>query len=149
MRRRYHTMKKYVFFLLSIIWVVGLAGCGKQAMPKVDIDYGSSSIYTKEDMDSAIKLIQDEFSTWKGCELHSISYAGDDECNESNIAWMNELEKANDAKETFTQCIAFKSSFHSPINGGDAWNADEEYTNWGWFLARTDNGKWKLMTWGY
>ena len=114
-----------------------------------DIDYGSSSIYTKEDMDSAIKLIQDEFSTWKGCELHSISYAGDDECNESNIAWMNELEKANDAKETFTQCIVFKSSFHSPINGGDAWNADEEYTNWGWFLARTDNGKWKLMTWGY
>ena len=48
-----------------------------------------------------------------------------------------------------TQCIAFKSSFHSPINGGDAWNADEKYTNWGWFLARTDNGKWKLMTWGY
>ena len=54
-------MKKYVFFLLSIIWVVGLAGCGKQATPKVDIDYGSSSIYTKEDMDSAIKLIQPTF----------------------------------------------------------------------------------------
>ena len=36
-------------------------GCGKQATPKVDIDYGSSSIYTKEDMDSAIKLIQPTF----------------------------------------------------------------------------------------
>ena len=51
-------------------------------------------------------------------------------------------------KEPFTQCIAFDSSFHSPENGGGAWEANEEYT-WSWWLARSEGGKWKLMTWGY
>ena len=63
--------------------------------------------------------------------------------------WMNELEEANDAKETFTQCIMFTSSFHSPVKGGGAWEADEEYTDWQWWLGRADGGEWKLMTWGY
>ena len=59
------------------------------------------------------------------------------------------LEEANDAKETFTQCIMFTSSFHSPKEGGGAWMPDEEYTDWHWWLGRSDGGQWKLMTWGY
>ena len=70
-------------------------------------------------MNAAIELIKKEFNTWDGCELHSISYSSDDECSESNIAWMNELEEANDAKATFTQCIMFKIDFHSPKKGGE------------------------------
>ena len=62
---------------------------------------------------------------------------------------MNELEAANDAQETFSQCILFKSDFHSPKKGGGAWNADQVYTDWQWWLARADGGTWKLMTWGY
>ena len=62
---------------------------------------------------------------------------------------MNELEEANDASETFTQCIMFTSDFHSPKDGGGAWNSDYEYIGWQWWLARTDSGEWKLMTWGY
>ncbi len=33
--------------------------------------------------------------------------------------------------------------------GGGAWTADEEYTDWQWWLARSDGGQWKLMSWGY
>ena len=62
---------------------------------------------------------------------------------------MNELEEANDAVEHFTQCIMFRSDFHSPKHGGGAWNEDTEYTDWQWWLARSENGEWKLMTWGY
>lgn len=141
-------MKRVLVFLLSIISILGLIGCGKKA-PEVRIDYGTSSIYTQKDMNAAIELIKKEFDTWNGCELHSISYSSDDECSESNIAWMNELEAANDEKKIFTQCIMFKSDFHSPKKGGGAWNADDEYTDWQWWLARTDGGQWKLMTWGY
>lgn len=115
----------------------------------IKIDYGTSSIYTKAEMDAAIELIKKEFSTWDGCELHSISYSTDDECSESNIAWMNKMEKATDAEETFTQCIMFKSNFHSPLNGGSGFNPDEEYTDWQWWLARSEGGQWKLMTYGY
>lgn len=141
-------MKRVLVFLLSIISILGLIGCRKKA-PEVRIDYGTSSIYTQKDMNAAIELIKKEFDTWNGYELHSISYSSDDECSESNIAWMNELEAANDEKKIFTQCIMFKSDFHSPKKGGGAWNADDEYTDWQWWLARTDGGQWKLMTWGY
>ena len=130
-------MKKYLLFL-CIIGVFALTACGKQAkMSDVTIDYGSSSIYSKEDMDAAIKAIKSTFKDFEGCELHSISYSSDDKCNTSdNIAWMN-------------QCIMFTSDFHSPKNGGGAWNPDEEYTGWQWWMARSNGGKWKLMTWGY
>ena len=93
--------------------------------------------------------IKAEFSKWDGCELHKIAYSSDEECNADNISWMNQLEEGNDAKETFTQCIMFTSEFHSPKKGGGAWNPDQEYTGWQWWLARADGGQWKLMTWGY
>ncbi len=142
-------MKRALIVLLSMVCAIVLVSCKSKTATEVEIDYGTSSIYTQDDMDAAIELIQEVFHTWDGCELHSISYAGDDKCSKSNIAWMNALEEANDAKETFTQCMMFKSNFHSPKNGGGAWNADEEYTDWQWWLARSDSGQWKLMTWGY
>lgn len=142
-------MKKNVAVVLCLVLVTVLAGCGKADMSKVKIDYGTSSIYTEDDMNAAIEEIKREFSTFKGCELHSLSYTSDEECNNvENISWMNDLESANDNKEAFTQCIAFDSSFRSPKKGGSAWAADEEYT-WSWWLARSEGGDWKLMTWGY
>ena len=142
-------MKKMITLLLFVICFCTLSGCQKSTATEVKIDYGTSEIYTNEDMDAAIKLITDEFNTWEGCELHSITYSSDDECNSDNIAWLNELAKANDISDTFTQCIMFKSDFHSPKDGGGAWNADTEYTDWQWWLARTENGDWNLITWGY
>lgn len=142
-------MKRGLILLLTVIFVLSLAACANNTIPEVKIDYGKSSIYTEKDMNEAIDLIKKQFSTWKGCELHSISYSSDDENNNENVAWMNELEAANDAKETFTQCIMFKSDFHSPKKSEGAWNEDQEYTDWQWWLARSESGKWKLMTWGY
>ena len=142
-------MKKILLVLAAVISIFSLTGCGSAKAPEVIIDYGQSAIYSQEEMDAAIRLIQEEFSTWEGCELHSIAYSSDDECSAENLSWMNDLEEANDAKETFTQCIMFTSEFHSPKNGGGAWNPDQEYTGWQWWLARTDGGQWKLMTWGY
>ena len=110
-----------------------------------EIDYGTSSIYKEEDMDAAIKLIREEFDTWEECELHSIRYAGD-ECNsKENLEWLNSMD---DGQE-FTECIEFLSDFHTSKEATGAWEADSEYTDWNWWLARTDGGDWKLMTWGY
>ena len=149
-------MKK--FAIISVVSVLALAlalaGCGKDngaaggdasGAADVAIDYGSSELYTQADMDAAIALIEDEFSGWEGCELHRISYAGD-ECNsEENISWMNDLADGQD----FTQCIEFVSDFHSPVEGGGAWEADAEYTDWQWWLARAEGGDWQLLSWGY
>ncbi|MCI2055584.1 MAG: hypothetical protein LKJ86_00400 [Oscillibacter sp.] len=141
-------MKKIITTLLLVIAVCGLVGCGEKTASEVKIDYGNSTLYSEEDMDEAIDQIKAEFNTWDGCELHSISYGSDDDSNSENIAWMNDL-KDGESSEPFTQCILFKSDFHSPKKGGGAWEADEEYTDWQWWLARCDGGTWELMTWGY
>lgn len=142
-------MKRMVAMVLLITALFVSVGCAEKPKAEIRIDYGNSTLYSKEDMDAAIAEIKKEFDMWEGCELHSIVYGSDDECSAENIAWMNELEAANDAQETFTRCIMFKSDFHSPKNGGGAWNADQEYTDWQWWLARSEGGEWKLMTWGY
>ncbi len=109
------------------------------------VDYGTSELYSEEEMDDAIALILDEFNAWEGCEMHAISYAGD-ECNSGeNVSWMNSLGDG----QTFTHCIEFVSEFHSPVEGGGAWEPDTEYTGWQWWLARPEGGSWELMTWGY
>ena len=122
-----------------------LTACGQKNNDDVVIDYGSSEIYTKEDMDEAIELIREQFKSFEGCELHSIRYGSDDCNSEENIKWMNEHEEG----QNFTQCIMFYSDFHSPVEGGDGWEPDYEYKDWNWYLARTDGGEWHLLDWGY
>ena len=142
-------MKKMITILLIAIIVCGFVGCKEKAVSEITIDYGNSALYSKEEMNAAIMLIKAEFNTWDGCELHSIAYTSDDASNPENIAWMNDLKDENESNEPFAQCIMFKSTFHSPTNGGGAWEADMEYTDWQWWLARSDGGAWELMTWGY
>ena len=95
--------------------------------------------------DAAAALIRAEFDRWEGCEMHSLRYAGDEACTEENLAWMNSLKE----ESRFTRCIEFVSDFHSPAEGGGAWAPDEEYTDWQWWLAGTEDGDWVLVTWGY
>lgn len=145
-------MKKKLLIIgviICIIFILFLVGYENVNRNSVKIDYGTSTTYTEDDMNQAIAKIIEEFNKFEGCELHSLSYISDDKCNtEDNIKWMNDLETANDNKEVFTQCIAFKSSFRSPKNDDGVWNANSEY-DWSWWLARSENSEWKLMTWGY
>ncbi len=127
--------------------IAALAFC----MAAVQIDYSASEIYTRADMDSAIEIVQEEFSKWRGCELHNIRYAGDDANNAENLRWMNNLAPAHGCESNFTQCIEFLSDFYVSSEAGKdtAFSLDSEYKNWQWWLARTSGGDWKLLTFGY
>jgi hypothetical protein len=107
------------------------------------IDYGTSDIYSKEDMEAAIALIKDEFYSWEGCKLYSIYYTDDSFC-QKELDYVNTLA---DDGVIYTECIVFRTHFRSPIFGGGAWNANSDY-DWSWYLARTDSGDWDLLTWG-
>lgn len=109
----------------------------------VSVDYGDSNVYTNEDMDAAIQIITDEVGSWDGCKLYTIRYAGDELCEEE-LDYCNSLA---DDGEQYTQCIAFRTDFRSPLRGGGAWSANRLY-QWTWYLARTDQGPWQLLTWG-
>ena len=71
--------------------------------------------------------------------MYSISFAGDAFCE-------RELDYA-DKGTLHTECIAFRMRFRSPVFGGDVWNQKFEY-NWTWYLARTQNGDWNILTGG-
>ena len=52
-------MKKIITVMLCIVLVLLFAGCGKNGdTSKVEIDYGASSVYSKEEIDSAIEIIK-------------------------------------------------------------------------------------------
>ena len=141
-------MRKVLLFLISILFVCQLTGCSLFINPK--IDYGNSNVYSKEDMDYSIKLIKKEFnSSFRGSKLNSITYVSDSACGEDELKWLNGLAEDNGSREHFTECMLFLSDFHSPKNGRGDLEADYEYTDWQWWLARSENGKWKLVTNGW
>ncbi|SEO64810.1 M15 family metallopeptidase [Denitrobacterium detoxificans] len=119
---------------------------GKVA-PEVSYDFGNSSLYTREELEEAAVQAKCEFATFAGCELHSLRYAGD-ACNTpENLAWLNSLDEG----KNYTQVCELVSDFHSPTSSTEptAWNLDTEYTDYQWWLARTSDGGWQLLSYGY
>lgn len=118
---------------------------GDYRAPEVKIDYGTSDLYTQEELEEAALKIKCEFATMEGCELHSLRYAGD-ECNtEENIKWLDSL--SDGAK--YTKVCEFLCDFHSPKEGGGALEADKEYEDYQWWLGFNEDGSWDLVTQGY
>ena len=116
-----------------------------KVMPEVSYDYGDSKLYTEEELKEAAIQVKCEFATFAGCELHSLRYAGD-ECNtKENLDWLNSLSEGR----KFVQVAEFLTDFHSPVEGGGAWEPDKEMKDWQWWLAREEGQGWLLVSNGY
>ncbi|MDO5455343.1 MAG: hypothetical protein Q4F25_00345 [Eubacteriales bacterium] len=113
---------------------------------EIEIDLGTSELYTEEDRTAAINVIMDEFKNWEGCVMHKISFTDDQTCKD-NVTYVNEFGDG----ETFDEAIVFLSSFHSPVEKieGTAWEFDHEYEGYNWILGRKTGGDWKLVQYGY
>ena len=118
---------------------------GKSA-PEVTIDLGSSTLYAEDELNDAVLAVKCMFAAWDGCELHTIRYAGDEADSAENLEWLNSLEEGTE----YTQAAEFLMDFHSPVEEGPyAWEPDTEYTDYEWWLARSADGDWEIVTWGY
>ena len=118
---------------------------GKSA-PEVTIDLGGSTLYTQDELYDAALAIKCKFAAWDGCELHAIRYAGDEANNAENLSWLNSLQEG----AGYTQVAEFLTDFHSPTEEGPyAWGPDMEYTDYQWWLARTADGGWEIVSTGY
>lgn len=111
----------------------------------VEVDYGTSEIFTPEQLAEAAIQIKCTFASWEGCELHNLRYAGDEADNEENLAWLNSSnEEAN-----FTHVAKFLADFHSPVEASGAWEPDQEYMDYQWWLGLNEDGSWEVVDWGY
>ena len=113
--------KTMLCFLSASVVFFALSACEAKTTgpaPEVAIDLGSSSLYTQEELNTAILLIKDKFATFTGCELHSIRYAGDDANNEENLEWLNSLRRVRsnmppeDVGKQYVQVAEFLSNFY-------------------------------------
>ena len=72
---------------------------------------------------------------------------------ETFLKWINELAKRDGCTDDFTEVIYFKSDFHTSKKEKDVENTgfdvDDEETGYGWYLARTEGGKWRIISSGY
>ncbi|MDO4797065.1 MAG: M15 family metallopeptidase [Coriobacteriales bacterium] len=127
------------------------ANAKDEAAKKADyeVDYGTSEVYTHDDIDAAVKAVMAEFGTWKGCTMKKVAYTNDQTCKD-NLEYANSLRK--EGTPEFTQAMVLTSDFHSPSAEeaqGTAWEPDTDYKDYTWTLGRTDGGEWQLLTWGY
>lgn len=117
-----------------------------ERVPEVELDLSGSSIYTEEELNDAMLAIKCRFISFAGCELHAIRYAGDEADNSRNLDWLNSLSP----NAGYSHVMKFLMDFHSPKKGGDStFDPDREYTDYEWYLARTDDGDWEIITWGH
>ena len=124
----------------------GAADLGAYTGGEVSVDLGSSDLYTEDELTDAVVQIKCKFAFWGDVDLKSIRYAGDEAATDSILASMNEI--APDAN--YTQVAEFLMDFHTPEDVGElTLNANSDYTDYQWWLARTDDGGWEIVTFGY
>lgn len=134
-------MKKYLSMILLCMMILGLCACGGNT-DNVKTHKVDSAIYSQEDISSAIEVIKKEFkSSWKGCTLTEVYYAGDD-ISKAHKDWADR----NNANEV----IVLLSSFDvDSSDGDDSLNPNSTYDNWKWILVRKNGNQWKHVDHGY
>ena len=116
-----------------------------ESAPEVVIDLGESALYSGDELYDAMLAVKCKFASWGGCELHSIRYAGDEACSEENLERMNSLVDG----AQFTQAAEFLMDYHTAEDIEGAWEPDHEYTDYQWWLARSEESGWEIVAWGY
>ncbi len=128
------------------ILLVGLLVCiGAMAavlLRPVDIDYGTSEMYTRKEVEAAAQTVVDQVNSWEGCRLYSVAYEGDLRCK-MELDYCLGLGEGKDCEE----CIVFTGSFRSPLFNSGSWNPNHVY-HWTWYLGRPKGGTWEILTWG-
>lgn len=156
---------KFLYTLLKVFLGILLGGLalflvlvlGRTAVSGIDsalsknhsytVDYGTSDLYSKKDMDAAIRAIMKDFNDNDDGkkDMLSIEYAGDERAQ-------TELEycRSLDPKAEFDECIVFVSSFRTRAEESyQAFDAVRTFTGWTWILARPSGGRWVVVTNGY
>ena len=138
-------MKLGFRILLAIMILFSLTGCKGKADGDITIDKGDSSKFSDEEIDSAIKVVKDNFS-FPGSKLKAVSY--DEDKSEDVIKDFMEYGKGEGSDIDPNNIIVLFSDFD--ISGENPVLSKGEYKNYSWILVREDKDKeWKIEDQGY
>lgn len=138
-------MKLGFRILIAIIFLFSLTGCKGKADGDITIDIGDSSKFSEAEIDSAIKVVKDNFS-FPGSKLKAVSY--DEDKSEDAIKVFMEYGKGKGIDIDPNDVIVLFSDFD--ISGENPVLSKGEYKDYSWILVRKDKDKeWKIEDQGY
>lgn len=138
-------MKKYISVIFTFLLIICLCACAKEAktigvFEDASIILNEYDKITDEEWQKILELVEAEFETWPGFVMHYIEDVSVG--NDTSYA-----ELLTDDVE-FDMGVTLKSSF---TTGEKAWSGFDKnitYENFYWYLARTNEGQWQLITYG-
>ena len=138
-------MKLGFRILLAIMILFSLTGCKGKTDGDITIDKGESSKFSDEEIDSAIKVVKDNFS-FPGSKLKSLCY--DEDKSEDAIKDFMEYGKGKGTDIDPNNIIVLFSEFD--VTGKNPVLSKGEYKDYSWVLVRKDKDKeWKIEDQGY
>lgn len=128
---------KNLHIILSILILFTLSACKSD---EVEIlDWKPSELYSDQEILEAIDEVKDDFKHFKGCDLLTITYLGDDE----SLAYMDWA-----VRYEADEVLVLVSSFKTDSNPSETLEPNETYNNYKWICVKKD-GKWHHVDHGY
>lgn len=121
------------------ITLEGYLGAAKETDPVIDLK--TSELYSKEELEEMAVLIKCKFAAMDGCELSSLTYAGDESAAEENLKWLNELNEDTN----YVKAAEFLMNFHSSKENSGSLDPDTDYTDYQWWLCCDEEGSWEIV----
>ena len=119
---------------------------GTASGSEVIIDSGTSDRFTQEELEDAVVRIKCQFAFWNGCELQSIRYVGDEAVTDERLAQL----KAKNPELNRDQIAGFLMDFKtSDDTDGTTFNPNQDYTDYQWWLSKSDDEGWDIVELGY
>ena len=138
-------MKPGFRILFALLILFSLTGCKGKADGDITIYKGDSSKFSQEEIDSAIKVVKDNFS-FPGSELKAVSY--DEAKSEDAIKDFMKYGAGKGTDIDPNNIIVLFSEFD--VTGKNPVLSKGEYKNYSWTLVRKDkDGEWKIEDQGY
>lgn len=109
----------------------------------VKIDISGSTAYSDEEVAQAASVLVDRFLNNCESKLYTLYYHSDDGKDPSLLA---EYDKRHPEKN-YTHIIIFSTDFVGLTDTGSTSAGDCFY--WTWTIARSDNGKWEIVNYGW
>lgn len=138
-------MKRGFRILLAIMILVSLVACKGKTDGDITIDKSDSTKFSEEEIDSAIKVVKDNFS-FPGSELKRVRY--DEAKSEEEIKVFMEYGAGKDKGIDPNNVIVIFTDFD--ITGENPVLSKGEYKDYNWILVRADkDSEWKIEDQGY
>ena len=130
-------MKRIAAFIVLLVVLLGLFGCSGG----VSVGGFSSKYMNSDDYEAAVQEVMTYFSSFEGCTLKKIGYAGD-------AAAKAEADSRGLAPE---EVIVLTSTFETDgENHNNGLNPNYTYEDYTWTLTRdTSAGLWEVTDHGY